>query len=279
MAVPIPRPPLDFAGSGQGIAATRTALGLGTGATRDVGAASGQLAANGAAATFQSITLGSNGCFLYDSGGGAFSMRAGVAGSYTYFTFAANGTLQALSGGASLSGNLSFSTDNARSVGTASARASVVYAGTGTINTSDAREKTAVAPLTEAETVAARDLAREIGTFRFLDAVAAKGEDAARRHIGLTVQRAIAILEAHGLDPLAYAFICHDAWEADPGRDAVPAREPIRDGDGTLVDPGSPEIPAIPGREAGDRYGFRADELLLFLARGFDARLSALEAR
>jgi hypothetical protein len=39
---------------------------------------------------------------------------------------------------------------------------------------SDAREKTAVAPLTAAELAAAAELAREIGTFRFLAAIEAK---------------------------------------------------------------------------------------------------------
>lgn len=32
-------------------------------------------------------------------------------------------------------------------------------------------------------------------------------------------------------------------------------------------------------RAAGDRYSFRMDELSLFLARGFAARIDALEAR
>ncbi|MBA9071852.1 hypothetical protein FHR71_005645 [Methylobacterium sp. RAS18] len=132
--------------------------------------------------------------------------------------------------------------DNVRSLGTPGFRWSVLYAGTTTINTSDAREKTPVVPLDEAELAAARDLAAEIGLFQFLGACAEKG-DGARRHIGLTVQRAIEVMERHGLDPFAFAFICHDRWAG------------------------------------GDRYGFRTDQLLLFLARGFDARLSALEAK
>lgn len=137
--------------------------------------------------------------------------------------------------------------DNTTTLGTGALRWSVVYAGTGTINTSDAREKTAVAPLTVAEIAASKDLAREVGSFQFLAAVADKGA-AARRHIGMTVQKAMEIMTAHGLDPMRYAFICRDSWSA------------------TETDP------------AGDRYGFRADELLLFIARGFEARLTALEA-
>lgn len=136
--------------------------------------------------------------------------------------------------------------DNAQTMGSSAKRWSVVYAATGAINTSDAREKTAVTPLSAAELDAAKDLSAAIGSYQWLAAVQAKGADA-RTHIGLTVQRAMEIMTAHGLDPMAYGFICHDSWEAR----------------------------ADSNTEAGDRYGFRVDELLLFMARGFDARLAA----
>jgi hypothetical protein len=144
-------------------------------------------------------------------------------------------------------------TDNNRTLGSASSRWSVVYAGTGTINTSDAREKTTVTALTSNEVAAATALAREIGSYKWLTALQDKGADA-RTHIGMTVQRAMDVMTAHSLDPLAYGFICYDSWDE------------VRDGADTVTQP------------AGDRYAFRTDELLLFLARGFDARLAALEA-
>lgn len=176
------------------------------------------------------------------------------------------------------SGSTRPAADNAASLGASSNRWSVVYAGTGAINTSDAREKTEVLALTDAEVAAAKQLAGEIGSFRFLDAVASKGT-AARLHIGMTVQRAMEVMQAHGLDPFGYGFICRDSWAAE----TVPARYEqratgLQDANGqplmeqVLVEPAH----VIP---AGDRYGFRADELLLFIARGFDARLQALEAR
>src|SRR6185312_1063332 len=99
--------------------------------------------------------------------------------------------------------------DNAQPMGSSALRWSVVYAGTGTINTSDAREKTAVTPLTPAELAAAADLSRAIGTYQWLESVQLKGADA-RHHEGLTVQRAIAIMQEHGLDPMRYGFICYD---------------------------------------------------------------------
>lgn len=149
-------------------------------------------------------------------------------------------------------GTVRAAADNAQSSGSSAARWSTVYAATGTINTSDAREKTSVTPLTTAEIAAAKALAAEIGTYQWLAAMQAKGADA-RTHVGMTVQRAMDVMTANGLDPLAYGFICHDTWE-----------QTVNDDDSVIA--------------AGDRYAFRPDELLLFLARGFDARLAALEA-
>lgn len=148
--------------------------------------------------------------------------------------------------------------DNSRTLGSASARWSVVYAGTGSINTSDARQKTEVLPLDTAEIEAAIALGKEVGTFRFLDAINAKG-DSARLHVGMTVQRAIELMEAHGLDATKYAFICHDTWSA---------RQELKDDQGVVMDPGC---------SAGDLYSFRTDQLLLFIASGFEARLRRLE--
>ena len=167
------------------------------------------------------------------------------------------------SGNIDLPGSLIFASDNTYNLGSATYRAAVIYAGTGTINTSDGREKTAVTPLTSAEIEAAKDLAKEIGTYQFLAAVADKGNQA-RHHVGMTVQRAIEILTSHSLDPFAYGFICYDQWQ-----------------DAFVDHPAEGDKPAW--REqiqmAGDRYSFRPDELLLFIARGVEARLAAIEER
>lgn len=161
--------------------------------------------------------------------------------------------------------------DNESTYGSASLRIKEVFAASGAINTSDAREKTAVRPLSPAELAAAQDLATEIGAFQFLESVAKKG-DAARLHVGMTVQRAIEVLQSHGLDPMAYSFICHDAWEAwEVHYEANP-------------DAGTPAW--VETHPAGDRYSFRPDGLLAFILRGlaqtqsdFSTRLAALESR
>ncbi len=171
--------------------------------------------------------------------------------------------------------NLLPRTDNVYTLGSASLAYSMVYARTGAINTSDARLKRDFRDLTSAEIAAARDLARAIGVYRWRDAVEDKGIEA-REHIGPTVQRAIEIMQAHGLDPFNYGFICHDAWERQtiehPAVEARPA-----------VPGGCPAVEARPActevvLEAGDRYAFRYDELAMFIAAGQEARLAALEA-
>lgn len=164
--------------------------------------------------------------------------------------------------------------DNATSLGRAANRLSVVYAATGSINTSDEREKTAVRPFSAAEVAAAVDLGMEIGVFQWLASVAQKG-DAARWHIGMTVQRAIAIMESHGLDPFAYGFICYDEWEGTP--EQVSEWPDQLDGDGNVIClGGSATTPAVP---AGDLYSFRPDGLHAFILRGMAERQTRIEQR
>lgn len=178
-------------------------------------------------------------------------------------------------------------TDNTVSFGSASYRWTTIYATTGAINTSDARAKTKVRTLADAEIEAAIEHSKEIGIFQWLDAVAKKGEKA-RQHIGMTVQRSIEIMESHGLDPMSYAFICHDVWGDEfvehPAIPAVEAKAAVLDDAGNEIEPA---IEAVEGKDAwteqtqfaGDRYAFRYDQLNLFIARGIEARLAALEAR
>lgn len=188
--------------------------------------------------------------------------------------------------------------DNAHDLGQASVAYRTVYARTGTINTSDARLKTDFRNITPAEIAAACEIARAIGIYRWRDAVDCKGADA-REHVGPTVQRAIEIMQAHGLDPFNYGFICHDTWEqqtvehpAIEARPAIPATEAAPEVLNSFGDVITPAVLANDGQqavearaaytevtlEAGDRYAFRYDELAMFIAAGQEARLAALEA-
>lgn len=137
-------------------------------------------------------------------------------------------------------------TDNAYALGDASYRWSVVYAGTGTINTSDEREKQDISALDDAEKRVAVAIKGLVKKFRFKDAVQKKGNDA-RIHVGVIVQDVMAAFQAEGLDPMRYGIVCYDQWEETPA---------VLSDDGTVI---SQAVPA------GDRYGVRYEELLAFI--------------
>jgi len=105
--------------------------------------------------------------------------------------------------------------DNTLALGFATRRWSEVFAGTGTINTSDAREKTDIAPITDKVLDAWGDV--NLVTFRWIESVAVKGDDA-RIHSGLIAQQIRDVFEAYGLDAARYGLLCYDEWEAQPER-------------------------------------------------------------
>lgn len=156
------------------------------------------------------------------------------------------------------SGNVVPGADNGQAFGWASARWSVIYAATGTINTSDQREKQWRGAATPAELAAARRIIGELGFYQWKEAIARKGENGARFHFGVRAQQIWSIMADEGLvDPLdaagrpvgtPYAFLC---WDAEPEADAG---------------------------EADDRFGIRIDQLTLFLIAAQEARIAALEA-
>ena len=101
--------------------------------------------------------------------------------------------------------------DNVYALGTASFRYTIVYATTGTINTSDGTQKQQVAGLTFSEYGVARRLKSLIRTFKFNDAVELKG-DGARIHVGVIAQDVRDAFIAEGLDPNKYGLFCSDTW-------------------------------------------------------------------
>lgn len=204
------------------------------------------------------------------------------------------------------SGNVRPGADNGQSLGDGSFRWSVVYAGTGTINTSDEREKHWRGELNAAELRAAKRIIGELGIYQWNDAVAEKGEDGARLHFGVRAQRAFAIMEDEGLDWGRYAWCCYNQWDeqTEPvmAEVAVPKTRKVTQ-PSSLIDPamGQPAMvevdeayeetemqPTGEARvtlEAGDRYGVRPDQLAFWLIAAqaaiqadLEARLAALEA-
>lgn len=226
-----------------------------------------EAAGNGLGIRFQIADTGS---VLRTAGGIGMVSTAKDAGSVTadmYFYMGTSERMRITSAGVVRPG-----ADNTQTLGGASFRWSTVFAGTGTINTSDEREKQWRGPLNAAELRAAKRIAAEIGIYQFLDSIAEKGAANARLHCGVRAQQVFAILEDEGLEWSAYAWCCHDEWEETPPQPAVPE---VLDDEGQIVDPARPAQPAIP---AGDRYGIRPDQLALWLIAAQEQRLLALEA-
>lgn len=140
--------------------------------------------------------------------------------------------------------------DNTNSLGRSTFRWSVVYAGTGTINTSDARLKQQDRPLYDAEKAVAIKIKSLFKAFKYNDAVNKKGEKA-RIHVGVYAQEVAQAFVSEGLDPNDYALFCYDKWEDE--------YEIILDEEGN--DTGETKLIAA----AGDRYGIRYEELLSFI--------------
>jgi hypothetical protein len=101
--------------------------------------------------------------------------------------------------------------DNASSCGQAANRWSVIYAGSATINTSDANQKEQIADLSDAEKRVAVKLKSLIKKFKFKDSVAKKG-DAARWHVGVIAQDVEAAFASEQLNANDYGVFCRDEW-------------------------------------------------------------------
>jgi hypothetical protein len=158
--------------------------------------------------------------------------------------------------------------DGGQTLGTAAARWSLLFAATGVINTSDARDKRWRGGASAAEMRAAARIIAELGFYQWNDAIAEKGADGARYHFGVRAQAVwsimadeglIAPLDAEGRPGAArYAFLCCDAWDAEGETGPDGARRTAR--------------------APGYRFGLRPDQLTLFLIAAQERRLAALEA-
>ncbi len=181
--------------------------------------------------------------------------------------------------------------DNAQPNGTSTRRWSVFYAATGTIYTSDEREKIWIGIREDSRAVWLRIANRifgELGLYQWRDAVEEKGEESARMHFGTRAQRVWQIVADEGLAPPLVdglpvadwdgppppAFLCFDEWEAEHVEEPVYAPTLVGE-DGKPLQTGTRTVVS---REAGNRFGFRIDQLGLLLNWALHQRLTALEA-
>lgn len=220
----------------------------------------------------------------------------GSGGGVITFVYGANPWLLYINGSERLKsdavGNLTPGGDNTQALGSASKRWSVVYAGTGTINTSDERSKTDIGEIPDAWLDAWAGV--EWRRYKFIDGN--------RCHIGLVAQQVHAAFAAHDLDAFQIGLCCFDAWdeEREPifktvtktrkakRTEQVPAGE---DENGEVlyklvevafdeeyeesIDTGKTRITL----EAGDRWGLRYDECQAMEAAWHRRELSRMAER
>ena len=185
--------------------------------------------------------------------------------------------------------------DNTQTLGSASFRWSVIYAGTGTINTSDARDKLWRGAADAAELRAAKRIAAELGFYQWLAKIDEIGVENARFHFGVRAQAVWAIMADEGLvDPLdedgkpgttPYAFLCWDEWPEVVEDVMAPVEIPavINEATGEEIEPARTEMQptgdTVVTREAGNRFGIRPDQLALFLTAGHNEQIEAQQAQ
>jgi hypothetical protein len=145
--------------------------------------------------------------------------------------------------------------DNKTTLGLSGARWSVVYAGTGSINTSDKNLKQDISSLEDAEKKVAFKLKDMVKKFRWIESVEKKGENA-RIHVGVIAQEVQKVFEDEGLDAHRYAIFCEDTfWE---GEEEMGAKGQ------TQMMPVTSETEKE-GYEKVTRLGIRYDQLLAFI--------------
>ena len=172
--------------------------------------------------------------------------------------------------------------DNVVDLGTAANRFKDIFATNGTIQTSDRNEKQDVAALTATEMLVAARISGLFKTFRWIDSVADKGDNA-RTHTGVIAQDVQAAFIAEGLDAGDYAlFTSATWWETQTDVAAVEADEDneIEAADAyTRTDTFDTLDEAPDGATERTRMGIRYPELLAFVGSYNEQRFASIETR
>lgn len=180
-----------------------------------------------------------------DGGNWAFT-KDGTTG----YSFNANGTVKFYIGRGG-SNSIEPGSDNSISFGSATFRPNQIFAVSGTINTSDEREKTDIKELTDELLAVGKRLMKINKTYKWTSSVADKG-DSARTHVGLIAQEVIEAFECEGLNAFDYGAVCYDEWD-DQWED-IPEE---LDDEGNIIQ----ERKRVMIVEAGNRYGLRFQQL------------------
>lgn len=149
--------------------------------------------------------------------------------------------------------------DNTQDFGAASYRWQQIFAGSGTINTSDGREKEQVEPLSSKELRVACRAKSLLRKYKMVSSVSSKGA-AARWHFGIVAQDLASEFALEGLDPWEYGVLCRDYWyEADVFDEET----------GEFTRETFTDLESVPSGSTNftlkDRLGVRYDELFAFI--------------
>jgi hypothetical protein len=188
-----------------------------------------------------------NGLYL-TSGDDWFIGSDSGAGNFTLISSGSQGIYLGPGGTAALfasSTEFRPQNDGVVNLGASFARFATVYATTGTINTSDEREKDEIRALTVAEVRVAKKLRTLLKAYKWRSDSATNG-DKAKTNFGVIAQDVVKAFQAEGLDALDYGVVVYDQWGATEALER----------DGQLIEP---------ARAAGDRYGVRYDQLFAFI--------------
>ena len=160
-------------------------------------------------------------------------------------------------------------TDNFATLGSSAYRWNVVYAATGTIDTSDARLKNNVKDIDDKLLDAWENV--EPKQYKFNDATEKKGEKA-RYHTGYLAQDIQAECEKQGVNASDYGLFCYDEWEE---QEEV-SEEIETEKDGKIV---KEKRVIQPKREKGNSYALRYEEALVVECKYLRRCIARLTAR
>lgn len=149
-------------------------------------------------------------------------------------------------------------TDNTMAMGAASYRWTQVYAATGSIQTSDRREKTLINPIDDKVLDAWGEVSFMV--YKWIESVRTKGEDLARWHFGIIAQDVQQAFERHGLDGTKYGLLCYDDFGEI---------ESSQTNNDVLADK----------KESGGRWGIRPEQCLFLEAAYLRRRCERIEHR
>lgn len=167
--------------------------------------------------------------------------------------------------------NFVADTTASRNLGSASVTWNNIYTQNAVTVVSDRNHKTEISELTDQELQCAIACSKLYRKYKLNAAVDEKGLNAARYHIGVIAQDIVQCFTDHNLDWRNYGIITYEKWDAIESVEYQAATYDENDQELT------PEIQAIEGREAGEIYMVRYDELNCFINAGLEYRLSKLE--